>query len=287
MYKHLNLHPKVQIIQTLPGGLIAVCKPCGLLSHPNPVTSTSLKDPKPSQKQDQKHAKSQKPNHPQALIKGIYNHKQEYFQTTFEKEIHKTHLIHRLDKGTSGILLLSTEQETAQTLRKLWRQRMISKEYYAIVHGIRVLDGKREIWWENKYEKEIKDEVNIRAKSAAENSSIAITQAIIEQENVEKRLTLLRLQPMTGFTHQLRFQCALHRCPIVGDDIYGDFTYTKLHKIKRMYLHAHSVKGEYIVRYATSSDNSNGANDTFEKKEEQISFHCTAPLPAEFLKLIE
>jgi 23S rRNA-/tRNA-specific pseudouridylate synthase len=63
-------------------------------------------------------------------------------------------------------------------------------------------------------------------------------------EGVE--LTLLKLEPVTGRTHQLRVQCAWHRHPIVGDGTYGDFAFNRAFAKstgeKRLFLHAAAVR---------------------------------------------
>lgn len=277
-YRHLGFHPKVEILQALPGGVLAVCKPCGLLSHPNPSKNSATNVASSSSSQHQIPSKN-------SLIQAGYDHQKECYTLKQEGVMYKTFLTHRLDKGTSGIMLVSTAHSTAIQLRKQFKQRQIHKEYYALVSGTKILHGKRELWWEDDYAKEYLNDQIVRAKLSSSTAafgnhpksnthqvhqyhprevSVAITKVMIEAENHEKQLTLLRLQPSTGFTHQLRFQCALHHCPIIGDDIYGDYTYNKVHKVKRMYLHAHSIEGQY------------------QHEEEVVRFQCQASLPIDF-----
>ena len=86
------------------------------------------------------------------------------------------------------------------------------------------------------------------------------------------RLTLIRLEPRTGRSHQLRVQCANRGLPIVGDQTYGDFArnraFTRLARTKRLFLHSSETSFEY----------------DFDGR--RTSFSAVAPLPAEFEKFL-
>lgn len=81
-------------------------------------------------------------------------------------------------------------------------------------------------------------------------------------------LSLLRLEPHTGRSHQLRVQCARRRLPIVGDQTYGDFArnreFARRTGLKRLFLHS----------LATSF--------TYDWQGRACSFAAEAPLPADF-----
>jgi tRNA pseudouridine65 synthase len=88
----------------------------------------------------------------------------------------------------------------------------------------------------------------------------------------QPRLTLIRLEPRTGRSHQLRVQCAKRSLPIVGDQTYGDFArnreFAKFSGTKRMFLHSMETAFDYEFR------------------GEKQAFAATAPLPMEFEKFL-
>lgn len=123
---------------------------------------------------------------------------------------------HRLDRGTSGCLVLARHKEAARRLGVLFAGNQISKTYWAIVEGTFPEDqGRIDIplskqstskrhWW---------------MKPDPENGISAITDyQVLKRAN---GLTWLALTPITGRTHQLRVHCAALGHPILGDHVYG------------------------------------------------------------------
>jgi 23S rRNA-/tRNA-specific pseudouridylate synthase len=92
--------------------------------------------------------------------------------------------------------------------------------------------------------------------------------SVVRAGRQQPRVSLIRLEPRTGRSHQLRVQCAKRHLPIVGDQTYGDFPanreFAKLNGTKRLFLHSLETSFDYEYR---------GARHTFAAK---------APLPAEF-----
>lgn len=273
VWKELCLNKKCEVLSSLPQGIIAICKPCGVLSHPNENISTSS---------------SSSGTSANAIIKGVYNYKSEVFTTSIPEvkrehlstvlsnsQCFHTHLLHRLDKGTSGVMLVSVNASSAKMLKDMFRKRLVKKEYYAVVYGVRVLGGKQEMWWEDAYQKIRNGNSTVRAsfekqRSTTSSSLVARTKVFIEHENRERGLSLLRLQPHTGYSHQLRYQCALHHSPILGDDVYGNFTYNKDNKINRLCLHSHKIEFSYAVK----------------EQPHLEMIKAVAPIPPQFLELV-
>jgi 23S rRNA-/tRNA-specific pseudouridylate synthase len=81
-------------------------------------------------------------------------------------------------------------------------------------------------------------------------------------------LSLVRLDPLTGRSHQLRVQCAKHGLPIVGDQTYGDF------RLNREFARATGVKRMFLHSLDTSF--------TYEVEGRTTSFRATSSLPPEF-----
>ena len=123
-------------------------------------------------------------------------------------------LAHRLDRDTSGCLVLGRHRKALALLGKLFKQGKIGKTYWAVVEGGPEADeGRIDIplgrldesrgWW-------MKPDPNGKPSST--------TWKVMGRRS---GLTWLALEPLTGRTHQLRVHCAETGFPIVGDNIYG------------------------------------------------------------------
>lgn len=131
----------------------------------------------------------------------------------------KPHLIHRLDRETSGIVLAAKNPEAAGELGKIWQARAVQKEYLALVHGHPTeAHGLIEagIGPDEHSETHIKD--CVRA-----DGTPAQTEYWCEKkfQHDGKDYSLLRVQPRTGRKHQIRIHLQHIGHAIVGDKIYG------------------------------------------------------------------
>jgi tRNA pseudouridine32 synthase / 23S rRNA pseudouridine746 synthase len=143
-------------------------------------------------------------------------------------------LAHRLDRDTTGCLILGRHRKALAHLGKLFRSRAIDKLYWAVVEGTPAteegvielplgrLDDK--IGWWQKHDPEGQPAVTKwRVLGRASHPDAAPTRAVDPPPPGEgKALTWLALEPLTGRTHQLRVHCAEMGWPIVGDAIYGN-----------------------------------------------------------------
>jgi tRNA pseudouridine65 synthase len=144
-------------------------------------------------------------------------------------------LLHRLDSATSGVMLVASRKDTAVAVMKLFKTRSgISKTYYALVfdnsHGGGLMAGFQQEWIDEIYLQ--RDKGQIRAAPTDKSHSrqdivTAVSTAklvpTMAKNIVGLKLALIRLSPTTGFTHQLRYQCARRGLPVVGDRTYGSF----------------------------------------------------------------
>ena len=138
----------------------------------------------------------------------------------------KPYIVHRLDKETSGIMLIAKNREYAQLLTSLFRLRKIHKTYLAICYG--------EV---NKNIKLLKDNLILY-----DNKKKIIQKAIsyIKIIKTNGKYSFLELKPVTGRKHQLRKQLLNIGNPIVGDNKY--FLNKSKRQYKKLMLHASSIK---------------------------------------------
>ncbi|HXT40967.1 MAG TPA: RluA family pseudouridine synthase [Candidatus Angelobacter sp.] len=131
----------------------------------------------------------------------------------------RPHLINRLDRETSGLVLVAKQDEVARELRRIWETREVRKEYLAIVHG-HVVAGQDVIdaplGRDERSGVAIKD--CVRPDGAPSQTEFRVERRL---ERAEGRFTLLRVVPRTGRKHQIRIHLAHYGHPIVGEKIYG------------------------------------------------------------------
>jgi 23S rRNA pseudouridine955/2504/2580 synthase len=139
----------------------------------------------------------------------------------------KPFIVHRLDKETSGVLIIAKNRKYAQLFTSLFRIRKIHKTYLAIVYG-KV----------NKTIKIMKDDLVYY-----ENNKEIIQKAISNIKIIKSNegYSYLELRPITGRKHQLRKQLLNIGNPIIGDDKYF-LTNRKRIKNKNLMLHAYKIK---------------------------------------------
>ena len=152
------------------------------------------------------------------------------------KPVQKKHLrpVHRLDKGTSGLMMFSHNPKALQHLQHHWHQ-AVSKEYLAVVSPVPE-------WTEKLIESPISAKADRAGRFHVDAEGRASkTEAFVIETKENK--ALLRLVPHTGRTHQLRVHLASLGCPIIGDKRYGG----KPHHRLMLHAKALTIKG-YAMR---------------------------------------
>ena len=168
--------------------------------------------------------------------------------TTFASDTNRAGIVHRLDRETSGVLVGARTPAAAEFLQKQFAQRTTKKTYIAIVEGVpKHTEALIDLPIGRSPAKPSTFRVDPKGKSAQ------TTYYVLDVQNDK---SLVKLQPKTGRTHQLRVHMAHIGHPIVGDIVYGK-------SAQRMFLHAYQLE-------LTAP---NGERMTF-----------TAPIPEEFLR---
>ncbi len=145
-------------------------------------------------------------------------------------------LVHRLDKDTSGLLLIARTGQAAKRLTESFRDRETEKLYWAIVVGV---PPKKEGTVDLPLAKRPGARDRELMQVDEENGLKAITH-FREVDRAGRRAALLALWPKTGRTHQLRVHCAEMGCPILGDRKYGgeEALLATVADARRLHLHA-------------------------------------------------
>ncbi len=143
-------------------------------------------------------------------------------------------VVHRLDKDTSGLIVMAKNERAHRWLQDQFRLRKVEKTYIALVDG-------RPPTPTGRVEAPIGRDPNQRKKMAI-TSAAKGREAVSEYKTLESfpRHTLLEFHPHTGRTHQIRVHCLFLGCPVVADAIYGQKKASLV--LDRQFLHAFRLK---------------------------------------------
>lgn len=131
---------------------------------------------------------------------------------------HRPRLVHRLDRDTSGVLLIAKHPRAASELGDMFRERTLKKVYWAVVAGVPVPHQGQIRSWMIKGEGPEKERM-VPAVQSMKGSQHAVTEyAVISQAG--QRAAWMALSPLTGRTHQLRFHMEEIGNAIIGDPKY-------------------------------------------------------------------
>ncbi|KAL2807540.1 mitochondrial RNA pseudouridine synthase RPUSD4 isoform c, partial [Daubentonia madagascariensis] len=187
--------------------LVVIDKPYGLPVHGGPGVQLCISDVLP------------------ILAKMLHGHKAE-----------PLHLCHRLDKETTGVMVLAWEKEVAHQVQELFRTRQVAKKYWAITVRVPVPSAgvvdipiiEKEVQGQQQHHKMTlspsyrMDKGKMVKVRSSRNAHVAVTQYQVLSSTLSS--ALMELQPITGIKHQLRVHLSFGLdCPILGDHKYSDW----------------------------------------------------------------
>ena len=145
----------------------------------------------------------------------------------FRKDFERLDLLHRLDKETSGCVIITKSYESLKIFQKKIKNKEINKKYLCLVKGR----------WNAKIKKS--------THKLTRDSKTVDAETHFKVIKYYKNSTLLEAELITGRYHQIRKHCEMLNHPIIGDKKYGDRALNKLYKEKglsRIFLHASLIK---------------------------------------------
>ena len=146
-------------------------------------------------------------------------------------------IVHRLDRGTSGLLVIARNKPTLLALMRQFQERSVDKAYLALLE-------KRPASNSGIINAPIARDPKQRKRMAVQrDGKPAQTEFEVLDDDFQGDRALVKLKLLTGRTHQIRVHLAFIGCPVVGDTVYG---YRKQRvRLKRQFLHAHELAFEH------------------------------------------
>ncbi len=147
-------------------------------------------------------------------------------------------IVHRLDKDTSGVMIVAKNQPAYDWLKNQFKNRLVKKTYIALVRGLVEKDfGTINLPISRSLKKRIRQTTKTTAASRA-----AITEYKVIKRLQDLNLTLVEAYPFTGRMHQIRVHFKSINHPLAGDKIYTTKKYKDFEKFPRLMLHAQKLK---------------------------------------------
>jgi len=148
---------------------------------------------------------------------------------------------HRLDKDTSGILLIAKNDKSLEFLQKQFKERNIKKHYLALVVGnLKNESGEIETLLGRSPGNRKKQKVYLPHQPSSQGKRAAVTKYKVLKRF--KDYNLIELEPLSGRKHQIRAHLSYLSHPIAGDKLYGFKNQLCPKELKRQFLHANYLK---------------------------------------------
>lgn len=203
--------------------LLVINKPAGLIVHPKNATDTQESVVSWLTKE----------------YPGIENVGEPFIASGTESL--RAGIVHRLDKDTSGLLVIAKNNDSFYYLKSLFQTRKIQKHYYALVYG-RPKEGHGVID-APMGRVGLKRTIKLDGKKLIDGKNAITEWSIIKHYPLlANGYSLLDVAPKTGRTHQIRVHLQSIGCPIAGDPIYGPKGWQKPAGLTRLFLHAYKLE---------------------------------------------
>lgn len=173
---------------------------------------------------------------------GISRHMDSMLEAWRNRKGEKPRLVHRLDRETSGVLVVARTRGAAQALTAAFRERTTKKTYWALVKGVPAPQEGRISTWLVKEQTPDGDRMRVCKHGEPDADHAVSYYRVLEQAGQD--LTWLEMEPYTGRTHQLRVHAAHKGCPILGDPKYFEADHNWHFPggmQKRLHLHARHI----------------------------------------------
>jgi len=158
---------------------------------------------------------------------------EDYLREIRPNDLPRNGILHRLDKGTSGLVMVAKTEEAFLSLKKQFKERSLTKKYYCLVGGDTPFEGEIDMPIDRSRYAFGKFGVSEGGKRALTKFSL-----VKKYKNKDKIYSLLDIDLKTGRTHQIRVHLSYLRWPLVGDKTYGG---EEIDGLKRPFLHAYKI----------------------------------------------
>ncbi len=196
--------------------VVVVDKPCGISVHPGAGTTM-----------------------PETIVGELLK---KYPSLPISNGAERPGVVHRLDKDTSGVLLITKTEEAMKFYIDCWKAHRVEKEYLVLVHGILEPNSGT---IEAPITRNVKHRQKMTALVTGGKNAITHYEVIQHFPDKEMPVTFVRVNIETGRTHQIRVHFAAIKFPVIGDEVYGNrhanAYFERELGLKRQFLHACSL----------------------------------------------
>ncbi len=165
-------------------------------------------------------------------------------------------IVHRLDKETSGALVIAKTEKAYTELVRMLKARDVKKKYYALVYGG---FADKEGIIDSPIGRALNDRKKMRVSDENTGREAITAYKVVDEFDFDReKFSLLDVRIMTGRTHQIRVHMSAIGHPVVGDDKYGNrkinVLFKKMFGLDRQFLHAYSVEFDFFGEHIYAKD---------------------------------
>jgi 23S rRNA pseudouridine1911/1915/1917 synthase len=193
-------------------------------------------------------------------------------------------IAHRLDRETSGCLVVARGRDAASTIKGAFATRRVQKVYQALVHGIPAWDGEQLIDLPLALASGTKSKITVRMEPAPGRPGALSAQTRVRVLEVHRGCALVECRPITGRQHQIRAHLAALGFPIVGDKLYGHGDEAFADYCNNM---DSLTEAAVEARFGMARQGLHAAAVTFPHPDSGTPFTVRSPLAADIVRYIQ